>query len=65
MRKFAQTFFRSLTFSSLNPMKSQKINFSSQKLLVGTGLTTFAFWFSTNKYLNAETLTFETEDNLQ
>jgi hypothetical protein len=60
IRKFGQTFFRSLAGSAINPLKFQKINISSQKLLVGTGITTFAFLFSSNKYFSAETLTFET-----
>lgn len=58
MRKIAQTFFRGLSASTFSPFNIQKMNFSSQKLLVGTGLTAYAFWYSSNKYFNAETLTF-------
>lgn len=53
MRKIAQTFFRSFALSTFNPIRFQKVNFNSQKLLIGTGLTSFAFWFSTNKYFSA------------
>jgi len=56
MRKIAQTFFRGLSASTFSPFNIQKMNFSSQKLLVGTGLTAYAFWYSSNKYFNAETL---------
>lgn len=65
MRKIVSILFRASSIPMLNSLKFKLNNFNTQKVLLTTGLATYGFWFASTKIYNTDTLTFETEDNLQ